>query len=219
MTDHPTADSPFAPPHLKPSDVPDTDRHYGRLTVVCGPMFSGKTTELLKRILWARNGLGQNVQVFKPAFDQRYSRERLVSHEGLASDALAIGHWDGVSERLIEQNVRTVFFDEIQFFVEPHFDGNLVQIVRDLLLAGIDVCCAGLDMDWQGIAFHNTAMLGAMAEEMVKISGHCTVCGQPSTRSFKRTGAGASIELGGAELYEPRCTKHWFEEVEQERLV
>jgi len=192
---------------------------YGRLSVICGPMFSGKTTELLKRILWARNGENREIAVFKPSFDERYSKERIVSHEGLVSDALAISAWEGLTEQLISQNTSMVFFDEIQFFVNPHFDGDLVEIVRELLKSGVDVCCAGLDMDWQGEAFYNSAMIGAMAEEMVKIAAYCSVCGQPATRSFKKSGAGASIEVGGVDLYEPRCTKHWHEETDQVRLI
>lgn len=66
---------------------------YGHLSVVCGPMFAGKTTETLKRILWAKNGRGQEIRVYKPAFDQRYAKLQIVSHEGLAADAEAVHEW------------------------------------------------------------------------------------------------------------------------------
>lgn len=178
---------------------------YGNLRVFCGPMFSGKTTELLKRILWTKNGEHQKIQVFKPAFDQRYQKHSLVSHEGLASPAEAINEWYGV-----DADTRAVFFDEVHFFVYPHYQGqDIISVIKSLLKDGVDVAVSGLDMDWQGEPFNVTAQLMAMAEEVKKLQGVCAVCGRPSTRSYKKTRQGASIELGANELYEPRCTHHW----------
>ena len=65
-------------------------------------MFAGKTTETLKRILWAKNGRGQDIRVYKPAFDQRYSKLQIVSHEGLAADAEALTHWNDRTKQLID---------------------------------------------------------------------------------------------------------------------
>ncbi len=178
---------------------------YGNLKVFCGPMFSGKTTELLKRILWAKNGQHQKIKVFKPAFDQRYHKHSLVSHEGLASPAEAIDEWYGV-----DQEVQTVFFDEVQFFIPPHYQGqDIIAVIKSLLKDGVDVTVSGLDMDWQGEPFNVTAQLMAMAEEVQKFRGVCAVCGRPSTRSYKKTRKGESVELGSTDLYEPRCTHHW----------
>ncbi len=182
---------------------------YGHLSVIVGPMFAGKSTELLKRILWARNGRGQSVRVYKPAFDQRYSKIEIVTHEGLASAAEAIVDWTGQDEAISQQGTQVVFLDEIQFFSEPNFRGNIVEITADLLRSGIDVVAAGLDMDWRGAPFPISASLSAMADEVVKLRGICSVCGRPSTRSFKKTGVGNQVELGGANLYESRCTYHW----------
>lgn len=70
---------------------------YGKLIVICGPMFASKTTEILKRILWARNGEAKAVLVIKPAFDDRYSTTRIVSHDGLSVDAKAITKWEDVA--------------------------------------------------------------------------------------------------------------------------
>ena len=182
---------------------------YGHLSVVCGPMVAGKTTETLKRILWAKNGRGQSIRVFKPAFDQRYARLQIVSHEGLAADAEAVVDWDQRSQTMIEESIDVVFFDEVQFFESPNFRGDIVQIVEDLLAAGIDVVCSGLDMDWQGKPFPIIAHMAAKADEVHKLRGVCTVCGRPSTKTYKKTGSGGQIEIGGAELYESRCTIHW----------
>ena len=182
---------------------------YRHLSVVCGPMFAGKTTETLKRILWAKNGRGQSIRVFKPAFDQRYARLQIVSHEGLAADAEAVVDWDERTQEMIEESINVVFFDEVQFFESPNFRGDILQIVEDLLAAGIDVVCSGLDMDWQGKPFPIIAHMAAKADEVHKLRGVCTVCGRPSTKTYKKTGSGGQIEIGGAELYESRCTIHW----------
>lgn len=182
---------------------------YGHLSVIVGPMFAGKSTELLKRILWARNGRGHAVRVYKPAFDQRYSQIEIVTHEGLASTAEAIVDWHGQIEKIQSSGTQVVFLDEIQFFADPNFQGDIVAITTQLLRSGVDVVAAGLDMDWRGAPFPISASLSAMADEVVKLRGICSVCGRPSTRSYKKTGDGDQVELGGADLYESRCTHHW----------
>ncbi len=177
-------------------------------------MFAGKTTELLKRVLWAQNGLSLPVAVFKPAFDKRYSVTDIASHDGLVAPATVIAAWNGVPAAAAH-----VFFDEVQFFAFPHFDGDIVSIIRALLTEGRDVTVAGLDSDWRGAAFVPTAILMAMADEIVKLSAHCAVCGRVAGKSYKRltqAATDATIQLGGTELYEPRCRAHWSiaEEIE-----
>lgn len=190
-------------------------KSYGHLTVICGPMFSGKTTELLKRILWAKNGQHRTIRVYKAAFDVRYKKFSLVSHEGLSAPAEAISDWYGIDE-----NIEAVFFDEVQFFDEPHYMGkNIVTVIKSLLESNIDVVASGLDMDWQGKPFNIVAQLMAMAEDVYKIRGICAVCGRPSTRSYKKTQSGESVELGTTDLYEPRCTHHWASPDDESQLT
>lgn len=177
---------------------------YGRLDVICGPMFAGKSTELLKRILWARNGENRKILVIKPAFDTRYDATRIVSHDGLASDAVAVRRWPTLPAECSE-----VFIDEAQFFVKPHYEGDLVGEVRELLAAGINVVCAGLDADWRGQPFEMTARLLAMADQVTKLRANCTVCGQPAGKTFKKISNGQQVELGQNDLYEARCNRHW----------
>lgn len=176
---------------------------YGHLTVICGPMFAGKTTELLKRILWAQNGQGKRVAVFKSAYDVRYKTTEIVSHDGLQTTASIINSWQGTPP------VDHVFFDEIQFFTPPHFHDDIVAIIANLLHDGVDVTATGLDADWRAQPFMPTALVAAMADEVVKLRSHCAVCGRPATKTFKRHPTGGSIELDGAETYEPRCNTHW----------
>jgi len=177
---------------------------YGTLEVVCGPMFAGKTTELLKRVLWARNGLNQNVKVFKPAFDNRYSETEIVSHDGLKTVADSITTWVE-----LEEEWDLVVFDEIQFFTDPHFDRNLIKIVASLLTNGTNVLATGLDMDWRGEPFYVTGMLLAMADKVKKLKANCTISGRPAGKTFKKSGKGSSVELGATDLYEARSNEHW----------
>ncbi len=179
---------------------------YGSLTLLCGPMFSGKTTESLKRILWAKNGQGRRVQVFKPAFDTRYAKTALVNHDGLRAEAENISTWIGIAP-----GTEMVFFDEVQFFTEPHFNGKVTDIIEELLSQGIDVVAAGLDMDFKGKPFATTAHLAAMADEIVKLKAICSVCGRPAGKSYRLSGGQDKVELGGADKYQARCTRHWAE--------
>ncbi len=186
---------------------------YGDLTLICGPMFSGKTTELLKRILWEKNGLKRKIAVYKTSFDDRYAHEEVMNHDGLQAKAISIKEWGD-----IEEGVETVFFDEVQFFDQPQFKGDLISIVQDLLSRGINVVGAGLDMDASGSPFLITAQLLAMADEVKKLRSHCAICGQPATKSYRKIENLSVIQLGGDDIYEPRCTTHWAEGREQEDL-
>ncbi len=178
----------------------------GKLTVICGPMFAGKTTELLKRILWERNGLSKAVLVIKPAFDDRYSTTKICSHDGLSVDALSINKWEQVAHCI--EDAEIICIDEIQFFNEEHFDSDIIKIIRDLLLVGKQVVVTGLDMDWQALPFELTAKAMAMADDVIKLKAHCTVCGKPAKKTFKE-GGGSTIELGHVDKYEARCNDHW----------
>ena len=177
---------------------------YGTLEVVCGPMFAGKTTEVLKRVLWAKNGENKNVIVFKPLFDTRYAETEIVSHDGLKTTALPIKEWVN-----LERDYDLVVFDEVQFFEPPHFDQDLPEVIRMLLKDGTNVLAAGLDMDWQGKPFRTTAMLLAMADKVKKLKANCTVSGKSAGKTFKKTKSGGSVELGATDLYEARSNEYW----------
>ncbi|MNV23313.1 Thymidine kinase [compost metagenome] len=170
-------------------------------------MYAGKTTETLKRILWARNGESREVYVFKPTFDTRYGESEIVSHDGLRAKALNIAEIPSTEFKAGD----LVFLDEIQFYMEPYFSGDVVAWVKTLLAGDVEVVAAGLDMDWQGNPFEITARLLAMANDAKKLTAHCTVCGKPATKTFKKQQDpdSGSVELGATELYEARCNSHW----------
>ena len=178
---------------------------YGKLTVVCGPMFAGKTTETLKRILWAKNGQQRQVRVFKLMFDDRYSTDEIVSHDGLKAPAESIV---GIVPVNVTLNTLIVF-DEIQFFTEDNFFGNVIEWIKDLLNHGAEVVVSGLDSDWQGSPFAITSLLMGMADEVIKIKSNCTICGQAATKTFKKDPHGDRVQLGSSDVYESRCNSHW----------
>jgi thymidine kinase len=180
---------------------------YGHLTVICGPMYAGKTTELLKSILVARNLYSKAVLVVKPAFDSRYSATKITSHDNLCVEAKSITDWDQIS--ILAADADMVCIDEIQFFQPPHFDGDIVENVRLMLATGTDVTVSGLDLDWQGEPFGVTARLMAMADDVKKLTANCTVCGQPASKTHKKTSNSEQIELGAGDIYDARCNQHW----------
>ena len=180
---------------------------YGHLTVICGPMYGGKTTELLKRVLWAKNGRQRVVLVVKPEMENRYSVNHIVTHDGLSVECSPIRNWDQVSFQAKAAEI--VFFDEVQFFIDPHFDGVVEDIITDLLAAGKDVVVNGLDLDAMGKPFVKTATLMAMADDIIKVKSTCSVCGRPATKTHKITDSDMRVELGSVGVYEPRCNEHW----------
>lgn len=180
---------------------------YGSLKVICGPMFGGKTTTLLRDILWARNGEEKDTLVVKPAFDNRYAETRIVTHDGLSVNCHSIKEWSTVERKADFAEI--VFFDEVQFFEEPNFDGDIIDIIKNLLRDGKSVVCNGLDMDVFGNPFSITASLLGMADEAMKLTSVCSVCGRTATKTFRTTDGAKKVELGSTDIYEPRCNTHW----------
>lgn len=172
----------------------------GRLTVVCGPMFAGKSSHLLVE------AEKTNAIIFKPKFDTRYSETEVVTHDGEFAPAHAIASLNDIAE--VGELERPYCFDEIQFLDGERYEGDFVSDVKTLLSYGVDIYCAGLDMDWQGNPFFITSQLLGMADEVVKIGSICNVCASIATKTAKKNG-GETVELGSNDLYEPRCNRHW----------
>jgi thymidine kinase len=166
--------------------------------VITGSMFSGKTEELirrLKRALLAR----QRVQAFKPRIDDRYDPTRIVSHEAVAVDAVAVATSLSLEER-VDPDTQVVAIDEAQFF-----DRGIVDVCERLANRGIRVIAAGLDQDYLGRPFAPMPELMAIAEEVTKVHAVCTVCGASASRSQRLAPESATVLVGGAECYEARC--------------
>jgi len=181
--------------------------HSGRVEIVCGSMFSGKTEELIRRLRRAQIAR-QKVQVFKPALDDRYDHRQVVSHNGQGFDALPVGTAEDIL-RLLEPDTTVVGIDEAQFF-----DDTLPDVVDALAARGIRVILAGLDMDFRGEPFGPMPILMARAEEVTKLHAICVVCGEAASRTQRLVDGRPAhyhdpvIMVGAAEAYEARCREH-----------
>lgn len=177
-------------------------RHGGWLEVVCGPMFSGKSEELMRRLTRATIAR-QRVELLRPAVDTRHGPDELVSHAGLRMPGRRVA--DMAALRDIEADV--VGFDEVQFFPD-----EVVDVVDHLTHRGIRVVCSGLDMDYRRRPWPVTQALLARAEFADKLQAVCLQCGGPATLSQRleadgtpASEAGPAVEIGNGERYEARC--------------
>ena len=178
----------------------------GNLETIVGAMFAGKTSELLKRILWAKHQ-NKKIIVIKPSIDDRYSNKKIITHNDLSHECYAMSDWATTLKKFIfdKSQVDVVFLDEIQFMDTKHTLNN----VEIILNKGIDVVCAGLDQDSRGKPWETSSMLLGLSDKIVKIYGFCNVCGIEATKTYRKTEGGERTQVGAANIYEPRCLKHW----------
>lgn len=178
----------------------------GKLEVIAGPMFAGKSSELLKRLLFLEHS-GKKILALKPHIDDRYDPNNIVTHNHLSHDALAVIDLELVKDNyhIRAYNFHTVFIDEVQFFDAKETS----WFVEEGLRMGVNFVCAGLDQDSRGVPFETTAMLLALADEIYKIRAFCNVCGKEASKTQRLTKLGGRVAIGGAEAYEPRCHEHW----------
>ena len=178
----------------------------GNLETIVGAMFAGKTSELLKRILWAKHQ-NKKIIVIKPSLDDRYSNEKIITHNDLSHECYAMNDWSTTLKKFNfeKSEVDMVFLDEIQFMDTKHTLNN----VEIILSKGIDVVCAGLDQDSRGKPWETSSMLLGLSDKIVKIYGFCNVCGIEATKTYRKTEGGERTQVGAANIYEPRCLKHW----------
>lgn len=181
-------------------------KNHGWVEVVAGPMYSGKSEELIRRIKRAKIAR-QKVQVFKPSIDSRYSACDVVSHTGDRADAIPVESSEDIL-KLVENDTEVVAIDEVQFF-----DHDIIEVCRKLADRNKRVICAGLDMDFRGEPFGPTPELMATAEFVDKIQAICIVCGNPATRTQRLIDGKPAkysdpiVFVGATEAYEARCRK------------
>ena len=178
----------------------------GNLETIVGAMFAGKTSELLKRILWAKHQ-NKKIIVIKPSLDNRYAQEKIITHNDLSHECYAKKDWKDVLANLnfVKENVEVVFLDEIQFMNTK----DTLENIEIMLNNGIDVVCAGLDQDSRGKPWETSSMVLGLSDKILKIYGFCNVCGMEATKTFRKTEGGSRTQVGAANIYEPRCLKHW----------
>ena len=181
-----------------------TKHSKGRIEVICGSMFSGKTEELIRRLRRAQIAR-QQIQVFKPVIDNRYHAERVTSHNGADFEALPVASSQRILETL-DENTTVVAIDEVQFF-----DTAVIDICEQLVEQGRRVICAGLDMDFRGVPFGPIPDLMARSEHVRKLHAICVVCGEEASRTQRLIdGQPAAFDdpvvlVGADEVYEARC--------------
>jgi thymidine kinase len=180
---------------------------HGSVEVIAGSMFSGKTEELIRRLRRATIAR-QQVQVFKPALDKRFSESEVTSHAGNAFAAQPINHSGEIFDNL-KPETTVIAIDEAQFF-----DADLTSTVEKLANEGKRVIVAGLDTDFRGEPFGVMPQLMAKAERVDKIHAICMVCGEPAARTQRLVNGKPAryddpiVIIGASELYEARCRAH-----------
>lgn len=169
----------------------------GRIEVVCGSMFSGKTEELIRRMKRAKFAK-QKVEIFKLSLDTRYSEEDVVSHDKNTIRSTPIDSSGAIL--LLASDIDVVGIDEAQFF-----DEGLVEVCNQLANNGVRVIVAGLDMDYKGIPFGPIPALCAIADEVTKVHAICVKCGALAYVSHRLIHNDKRVLLGEKDEYEPLC--------------
>jgi len=176
----------------------------GQIEVICGPMFAGKTEELIRRV----NRLEfakKKYLVFKPIIDDRYSTNEIVSHSNYRKNSIPINDAKEIM-KYYNDEIDAVIIDEAQFF-----ESNVIEIAEYLADQGVRVICAGLDCDFRGVPFPVMAELLARAESITKLTAICNVCGRNATRTQRIIDGKPAYEddpivlVGAKEAYEARC--------------
>ncbi len=182
-----------------------TNTHHGSLEVICGPMFSGKSEELMRRLRRAKIAK-QNVITFKPSIDNRHSIEHVVSHDGNRLYAQAIENVATMYDMVQLNSIDVIGIDEVQFF--PY---DIIQVICNLVADGKRVIVAGLDRDFRGVPFGSLPTLLAIADSITKLNAICCICGhdahftQRLVNGIPAKHDDPIILVGAQEAYQARC--------------
>lgn len=184
---------------MQPTTIP------GILEVITGPMFSGKSEELIRRLKRARIAR-QRVSCFKPDIDLRYHRSAIASHSAQTHEAMTVANVERLREALYPQlaEVDVVGIDEVQFF-----DPEIIPLVVELIALGKRVLMAGLDTTFAAEPFGPVPNLMALADKVTKLSAVCMVCGQAAIHTQRLGQSQELVVVGAAGLYEARCRAHF----------
>ena len=172
----------------------------GWIEVVCGPMFSGKSEELIRRLRRAEIAR-QRVQIFKPGLDQRYSDDHIVSHNELKIRSEGVQNAAEVLKR-VDLRTEVIGIDEAQFL-----GMEMVEVAVRLADMGKRIIIAGLDTDYLGRPFHPIPELLAVADEITKALAICMQCGNPAKHTQRLVASEDLIVVGAAGMYEARCRR------------
>jgi thymidine kinase len=172
----------------------------GWIEVICGPMFSGKSEELMRRLRRAMIAR-KRVQVFKPVIDTRYSTDEIVSHGAIRMKSATVGSAGEILQAL-DWRTQVVGVDEANFL-----GPELIEIASQLADSGKQVLLAGLDTDFMGRPFSPVPELLAQAESITKTLAICMRCGNPAKHTQRLVESADLIVVGAAGMYEARCRR------------
>ena len=181
----------------------------GRIEVICGCMYSGKTEELIRRLHHVQIAR-QRLQAFTPHRDTRYAVGNLVSHNGVRIEAHAIDSIHEIANHLLD-DVQVIALDELHFLDDD--PDAVLSTCQDLADRGVRVLVAGLDQDFRAMPFPAMSRLLAVAEQVDKLFAICVRCGAYATRSQRMIDGqpapfdAPTIVVGGLDMYEARCRK------------
>lgn len=182
------------------------DKKIGTIEVICGPMFAGKTEELIrrtKRMEFAK----KKYLIFKPSIDNRYSLDEVVSHSQRKLKAINISV-NNPQEicNFVTNDIEAIVIDEAQFFSK-----ELLNVITKYADLGLRVICAGLDLDFRGLPFGIMPDILALADKVTKLTAICVCCGNDATRTQRIINGQPAyfedevVKIGATESYEPRC--------------
>ncbi|GMV39376.1 MAG: thymidine kinase [Myxococcales bacterium] len=184
----------------------------GSIEVICGSMFSGKSEELIRRLrraLIAR----QRVQIFKPALDDRYAADEIVSHSEQRIPATVVRTTADIL-RSLDDRTEVVGIDEVQFF-----DAGVVDLCTRLANMGRRVIVAGLDQDYRGLPFEPVPQLMAVAEYVTKTLAICARCGAPANRTQRLIANADRVLVGATGTYEARCRRCFEPDLQEQYAI
>jgi len=176
-----------------------TPKETGWIEVIAGCMFSGKTEELIRRLRRAQIAK-QNVKIFKPDVDTRFSHNSIVSHSEQSLPSIKLNSVKEIID--LSKGAQVIGIDEAQFFPE-----EIVPVVNKLADEGKRIIIAGLDQDYRGIPFGPMPQLLAIAEYITKTLAICVVCGNPADKTQRKTLSSELVVVGASDIYEARCRK------------
>ena len=180
-------------------------KNKGKLEVICGPMFSGKSEELMRRLRRAKIAR-QNIIIFKPKIDTRYIAGNIVSHDGNSLDAFPVEEVDDILQMALHNKATVIGIDEAQFF-----SAAVINVICTLIERGKRVVVAGLDLDYRGVPFGPMPTLLAIADSVIKLQAICNICGVDAHFTQRIVDSKPApfddelVRVGGQESYQARC--------------
>ncbi|CAC13318.1 THYMIDINE KINASE [Mycoplasmopsis pulmonis] len=173
----------------------------GMIEVITGPMFSGKTEELLRRFRLLNYAKAKTLLI-KPAFDTRFSKEEIISRAGVKTKTHSVKNTEQIRKILEKEKFDALVIDEIHFF-----DFDIVYLIEELANSGYHIIVSGLDQNFKREPFEVVSYLLSIAEKVTKLQAICVKCQRAATTTFRKVESKEIKLLGDVDEYEARCRK------------